>query len=369
MQMENRIRFGRWEAVTLLINLICTKVFLYYSRMTVEDAGTAGWLSSIVSSLTALTMFSILIWLYKRFGDKDILDIAQIGGGTVLKMLVGAVITVSLFYMTVIVIREFSEEMKLVSLPISPLSYIMLFFIAGIVAASYFGLEAILRYHAIIIPVIIIGYLIILFGLIPKMDVSNLLPVLGTGADDIIKKGFLRSSIFGELIVLFLLPPFLGSYTKVKSVGYITIALCAFFLIAGSFVYILSIPYPSALEQILPVYNMARMISFGRFFQRIESIFVFIWAMAALLYLTATFYFMVYTFAKTSGLRYTRPLILPFAVIVFGAAFLPENLITVIKLETNYIDNLAWLITFVFTVLIVVVASLRKSSRKKRCEK
>ncbi len=367
--MENRIRFGQWEAVTLLLNLVCTKVFLYYNRMTVEDAGTAGWLLSMVSSLAALIMFMVLLRLYKSFGDSDILDIAETGGGKPLKILTGAVITAGLFFLTVIVIRKFSEDMKVVSLPVSPLSYVMFFFITGIVIASFFGLEAILRYHAIVIPVIAVGYILILLGAIPSVDTSNLLPVLGTGADDIVKKGFFRSSIFCELIVLFLLPPFLGSYSKVKSAGLISFALSAFFLTVGSLVYILSIPYPASLEPFLPVYNMAREISFGRFFQRIEAIFVFIWAMAALMYLTSTFYFMVHTFSKTVGLKHTRPLILPFAVIVFSAAFIPDNLISIIKIETNLINNFAWLITFVYVGLILAVASLRKRYRKARCEK
>lgn len=367
--MENRIRFGRWEAVTLLINLVCTKIFLNYNRMTVEDAGTAGWLSSIISCLSALVMFMVLIRLYRKFGDRDILDIAEIGGGKPLKALTGAVITAGLFFLTVIVLRKFSEDMKIVSLPVSPISYVMFFFITGIVIASCFGLEAILRYHAIVIPVIAIGYILLLLGAIPRMDISNMLPILGTGSGDIIRKGFIRSSIFCELIVLFLLPPFLGSYKNVRSSGFIAIALCTVFLIAGSLAYILSIPYPSNLEPFLPVYHMSREISLGRFFQRIEAVFVFIWAMAALMYLTATFYFMVHTFAKTAGLRYTRPLIPPFAVIVFSTAFIPDNLMSVIKIDTNMISRYAWLITFVFTGLILVLASLRKRWRKEMHEK
>ncbi len=364
--MENKIRFGRWEAITLLINLLCTKIFLYYNRMTVEDAGTAGWLLSAVSSLSALVMLIVLLRLYKRFGDSDILDIAEIGGGKTLKILTGAVITAGLFFLTVIVIRKFTEDMKIVSLPVSPLSYVMFFFIIGIVTASFFGIEAILRYHAIVVPVIASGYILILLGVIPEIDISNMLPVLGTGIEDIVKKGFIRSSIFGELIVLFLLPPFLGSYSKVRSAGFIAFAFSAFFMIAGSLTYILSMPYPLGLEPFLPVYNMTREINLGRFSQRIEAIFVFIWAMAALMYLTATFYFMVHTFVKTAGLKHTRPLILPFAVIVFSAAFIPDNLMSVIKIETNFTNNFAWLITFVFIGSILALAALRKRSRKER---
>ncbi len=369
MQMENRIKFGRFEAITLIINLVCTKLFLYYSRMTVEDAANAGWLSAIVSSLTALIMLIIILSLYKKFDDKDILDISEIAGGRFLKVVIGAIITVGLFFLTVIVIREFSEDMKVVSLPVSPLSYVMFFFIIGIAVACFFGLEALLRYHAIIIPVIAAGYILILLGVFSRIDVSNLTPILGSGTEDIVVKGVLRSSVYSELVVLFLLPPFLGGFKKVKTVGYISFAFCAFFLISGSLVYIMAIPYPSSLEPFLPIYNMTRMIGFGRFFQRIEAIFVFIWAMAALMYLTSSFYFMVYTFAKTAGLKHIRPLVLPFAVMVFSAAFIPESLTAVIWIEADYITNAGWLVSFAFIILILAAASVRKRTRKEKCSK
>lgn len=364
MQMQNRISFGRWEAVTLLINLICTKIFLYFIRMTVEDAGTAGWIMTVYISLVALIMYIVLIKLYKKFEGKDILDIAEIAGGKPLKIFAGLIISAVLFYLSAAVLREFSEDMKVVSLPTSPLSYIMIFFIIGVVAGSYLGIEAILRYHAIIVPVIAAGYIVILLGVIPQMDLTNLLPVLGNGSYDIFGKGFFRVSVFGELLVLFLLPPFLGSYKNVRAVGYAAIGFSSVFLIAGSLVYILIFPYPSNLESFLPVYQMARLINLGRFFQRIEAVFVFIWAMAAFIYLTAAFYFMVYTFAKTAGLKYIRPLIFPFAVMVFSAAFIPQNLMTVIKIKTQFFNRTAWFVTFVFTGLIMIIANLRKHTKK-----
>jgi spore germination protein (amino acid permease) len=364
MQMENRIRVGSFEAITLIINLICTKLFLYYGRMTAEDAATAGWMSAIVSGLAAFIMFIVIIRLFKRFGELDIIDISEIAGGKVLKVIAGTVITTGLFFLTVIVVRKFTEDMKIVSLPSSPLSYVMSIFIIGIVVACFFGMEALLRFHAIVIPIIGAGYLLILAGVMPKFDITNLTPIFGTGVDDIVIKGFLRSSVYCELLVLFLLPPFLGGYKKVRKVGYISFLSSAAFLVIGSLAYTLVFPYPSSLEPFLPIYNITRMISLGRFFQRIESVFVFIWAMAALMYLTSIFYFMIYTFAKTAGLMHTRPLVLPFAVIVFSAAFMPDSLVEVINMESKYTNNIAWIVTFVFTGLILITASLRKRAGK-----
>ncbi|MEN6313011.1 MAG: endospore germination permease [Clostridiaceae bacterium] len=369
MKMQNKVSFGRWEAVTLLINLISTKLFLYFARMTVEDAGTAGWIMTIYICLVTAIVYMALISLFKKFDGKDILDIAEYTGGKPLKIFTGLLITSVLFYSTTAVLREFSEDMKVVSLPSSPLSYIIIFFIIGVVAGSYLGIEAILRYHAIIVPIIATGYIFILLGAIPQMDLTNILPILGNGLNSIFMKGFFRISVFGELMIIFLLPPFLGSYKNVRSVGYISIAFSSVFLISGSLTYILTYPYPSGLESFLPIYQMARLINLGRFFQRIEALFVFIWAMAAFIYLTATFYFMVYTFSKSAGLKYMRPMIFPFAILVFSAAFVPKNLMEVINIETQYFGKMAWIATFIFTFIILAAANLRKKSEKEKLDR
>lgn len=369
MQMQNKISFGRWEAVTLLINLICTKLFLYFPRLAAEDAGTAGWIMVIYICLVIIIIYIILISLYKKFEGRDILDIAEFAGGIPLRILTGLLITSALFYSTSLVLREFSEDMKVVALPFSPLSYIMIFFIIGIIIGSYLGIEAIMRYHAIIVPIIAAGYVIILLGAIPKMHFDNILPILGNGADSIFLKGFKRITAFGELAIIFLLPPFLGSYKNVRSVGYISIGFSSVFLIAGSLSYILIYPYPTSLESFLPIYQMARLINLGRFFYRIEALFVFIWAMAAFVYLTATFYFMVYSFSKSAGLKYMRPMIFPFAILVYSAAFIPKNLATVISTETQYGRKVVWLIILALIFIIMAAASLRKKYGKERLKR
>ena len=83
MRMENRIKFGKWEAGALIINIICTKIFLYFNRMTVEDAGTAGWLMTLFTCAVVLLAFSLLIWMYKKFEGNDILISPEMAGGRI----------------------------------------------------------------------------------------------------------------------------------------------------------------------------------------------------------------------------------------------------------------------------------------------
>lgn len=364
MQKQNKIKFGKWEAVTFLINLICAKIFLFYPRMTVEDAGTAGWIMSIFSSVVTFILFFIFIKLYVRFEGKDILDIAEHLGGKPLKIFIGMITAGISLLLDIIVIREFSEDMKVISLPMSPLSFIMIFFTIGAVLGTMLGIEAIVRLNAIIVPVIAAAYIIILLGVIPQMEFNNVFPILGTGMKDIFGNGLFRVSVFSELLAIFFLAPFLGDNKKVRSTGYIALGISSVFLLVSSLTYILAFSYPSSLEPFNPIYQMARLINLGRFFQRIESVFVFIWAMAALLYITSLFYLTVYVIAKSTGLKYMRPLIMPMAVIVFSAAFLQPDLISTIKIKTNFIYKTVGVGSFVIFALVMLLARLRKQTKK-----
>lgn len=364
MQMQNKIKFGKWEAITLLVNLTCAKIFLFYPRMTVEDAGTAGWIMSIFSSVVTFILFFIFMKLYARFENKDILDIAKHLGGNPLKIFIGLFTAGIALLLDIIFIREFSEDMKVISLPMSPLSFIMIFFAIGAVLGNMLGIEAIVRLNAIIVPVISAAFIIILLGVIPQMEFNNIFPILGTGTKDILGNGLFRVSVFSELLAIFYFAPFLGDYKKVRSTGYITLGISSVFLLVSSLTYILAFSYPSSLEPFNPIYQMARLINLGRFFQRIESLFVFIWAMAALLYLTSVFYLAVYAIAKSTGLKYMRPLIMPLAVIVFSAAFFQPNLISTIKIKTNFIYKTVGIGSFVTFAFVMLLAQFRKRTKK-----
>jgi spore germination protein (amino acid permease) len=246
---------------------------------------------------------------------------------------------------------------------VSPISFIMLFFIVGMVVGAYFGLEAIARYGVIATPLIIAGYLIIIIGVSQYYDFTNLLPILGNGIDAIFIKGSIRISSFSAIIIVFLVPPFIKTHKNFKIVGYSSIAIGAVLLISSSLVYLLVEPYPQASEDILPIYQLARLINYGRFFQRIESLFVLIWASSAFIYLSMGFFFLVYLFKKTFKLEFYKPIILPFAILIFSAGLLPESVMNASELENSLFRKYAWTVTFLMTIILLIVG------RTKRCIK
>lgn len=362
--MEKKITIGRWEAVSMLLILICTQIFLNFPRLMAESAGNAGWILVIYVTCVTVILFFIISKLYEKFEGKDLLDISEHIAGSPGKIVIGSFLTLYLLFIISVVLREFSEDMKVISLNISPISFVSLFFITGMIIGAYTGLESLARLSVIVVPLIIIGILVIGAGVSQYDDFTRLMPILGTGPYDLFVNGLSKVSIYSAILILYFLSPYLKTKKNFNRVGYTSILLASFFLIISTIVYFLAFPFPNTTEYFLPIYQMARMINYGRFFQRLESIFLLIWAASAQLYLAIGFFFILSIFRKTFKLKYYKPLILPFAVIVFTLSLIPQNLMTVIFLETNFFRNLAWSVVFVLTILLLLTARIINKGSK-----
>ncbi|MFZ5988572.1 MAG: GerAB/ArcD/ProY family transporter [Bacillota bacterium] len=362
--MESKILFGRWEASSILIIIMTTQLFLGFPRFMAQSAGTAGWILCIYAAILALLLFLLISKLYSRFEGKDIIDLAEMVGGSIGRAIVGMVLVINYVFILSIVLRQFGEDLKIIALTQSPISFVILFFLVGMAVAAYFGIEPIVRLGAILIPIVAIGFFIIIISASEHFKITNILPILGTGPNEIFVKGIPKISIFSGLSVLFLMVPFIGSNGNLKRVGIVSILISAFFLTLGTLAYLIVFPYPTAVEGVLPVYQLSRLIYFGRFFQRIESLFVLVWTGAALIYLSIVLFFIIYVLKKAFKLKYERPLIAPAAVIIFTLSLLPKSLMSTVELEARVFRVFAWIVTFALPAVLLLIATLLKRKKE-----
>ncbi len=366
--MKNKITFGSFEATCITITLITTQLFLNFPRSMMEAAWTAGWLLTIYITVIALILFLIIERLYRPFKGKDLIDLGEYIAGKTGRIIVGVIFLFFFLYINPVILREFSENIKIISLSDSPLSFVMLFFIAGMTIASYAGLEAIVRLSAIAVPIIAAGYIVIITGALRYCDISRITPWLGSGPYEIFIKGMPRISVFAGIILVYFLYPFIRKKSLFKTVGYRSIILSGIFFFSGMLIFSMVYQYPTGTESFLPIYQLSRLVDYGRFFQRVESMFLIIWVLSALLHLSINLFLIPYVFKKTFKLKYYKPLIVPFAIIVYALAFFPENLISAIELE-KYFRNFAWMVTFLLPIILLSIANSIKSPKKREVGK
>ncbi|MGE5474142.1 MAG: GerAB/ArcD/ProY family transporter [Ignavibacteriales bacterium] len=365
--MHDKIIFGSRDAMWLMMNMVCAKLALNAIRVLEETAGNASWLLCIYLIILANIGLFLVFKLFERFPGKDIIDIAYEVSGSPGRIIVGLTIVLTQLFVILLFFRGYAEHTKIVALTVSPISFITSFFIICMVIACFFGLEPLVRLHSIIIPLVAVLFSLILMLSLPQCQFENLLPVLGLGADKIFLGGTLKLSIFQELTFLFLLPPFLVSFNKFKSAGYKFINLSGFFYLSLCLVFGTIFPYSAAIESIIPVYSVSRVIFWGRLIQRIESIFFMMWSLASVFFLSASMYFIIYSFAKTLKLPYIKPLIIPFAIIIFTITLLPQRLLDVTAL-VEYYYNLGWAPAFVLPLILLIISILFRKGGKQNAQ-
>lgn len=359
--MNNKINFGSWEGICVLINLILAQALIVFPRDMAKFGGSAGWMIPIIITFIMLIYFSIIAVLYKRIGSLDLLDISERAGGKVFKIIIGLLVSLYLLADLSISLGGFSETLKMVSLDKSPISFVEIIFGLAFLAAAYYGIEAIARINAFLVPVIILGIVLITIGVIPEFKLTNLYPIMGEGFNALGKGVVYKLSAFSSLLLLFFMVPFFKD-KYIKRVGFMTILISGALLVWSSLAFLLLFPYQIAVDKKVPIFQMAKHIEFGTFIQRVESIVVLIGSISLMLYLCVVFTFVVYILKKTLNLKKSKPIILALGIIVFVLSDILKRMnIEVISSRTV---NLIWLFGLIVPLIILIFGAAKKVGKR-----
>ena len=352
--------FGKKEGITALISASTAQIFLNMPRIVAEKAGTAGWILIIYVSALSSLVFFILTKLYKNFQGKDLIDLAQESLGNPGRIISGILYFVLWIFVVSLILRQFAENFKIISLNNSPITYVIPFLIAGIVAAAYKGIEALARVAALCVPIIIGALLLILVSSVPDCEFGYIFPILGNGPKAIFLEGLPLVSLYLGIPLLFFFAPFLQSYKIVKKTGITTLLLTFTLFFLVTIVYQMVYPYPTSTENFLPVYQLATNISLGRFFERFEAVFILVWGMTAFLHMSLLTVVSLQILQKTLKLNSYKPMIPSLAVILFFLSLLSPSLKATIDLEVKLVRTYGLPISGGLALLILIAANIRK---------
>ena len=352
-------KFGPMEAICLMTIAISGKVFFTSPARVVSIVGTAGWMMSIISASTTILFFIFAYLLAKRFSDKDLVEIFEETLGKPLGFIFSISICIATMYIASIRIREFSEVLKTYTLPKSPPSFIVGIFIIGILVLSHLGLESIARLAKLLSYSLAMGLILVLALSYKNYEVYRLFPILGYGVKPIVKNGILRSSAYFEIVFILFFAKSLQGTKYIKKVGFTSLILSGIIITTCLLAFSLTFPYYTALEVTSPMYQLTTLIDYGRFLQRVDPVFLFIWTFSTFISVALLFYVILSIYCKVFRIPDMRPCLIPTGVILFTLCMLPEDIATLFKmiqLQRNY----SWLIFYAPILLTFFVALIRK---------
>lgn len=353
-------KFGYHEAISVTVIMICVRVFFTSPSKVVEIVGTAGWYMTLISALTASFMFVFVYLLLKRFPHKNLMEINDIVLGKVFGSFVSIALGAFFLYVASIDMREFVEVLKVYVLPESPPSFIMVIFMISIVTLSFTGLETIVRYAKFMIYILAGGFLLIVVLSFQNYETHRLFPLLGYGLDKTIINGILRSSFYGQVVVLGVIASSLHDPKEIKRIGFSSLAISGLFTSFALFVFGMVFPYYVGQELTSPMYTFAAQVDVGAFIQRLEPIFLFLWNFGSFIEVAMLFYASMMIFCHTFKIADRKPVILPMATLLYSLNLIPRGIAEVISGLVQTIRTYGFIFYFFPSIFVFIVALIRK---------
>lgn len=368
--MNKEGKFGLFEAVCLTTLVLITKNFYTSIRVLIKATGTAAWYTTLLSCATSMILFLFLYLLMKRFPARNLIEIFEDVTGKVVGKILALIFCGYFVYYAGSNLREFLEMIKAYNLPYTPPSLILFAFMLAVIVLAYIGIDGLARLSYISFFPIIIGLVLILVLAYPYYSIDYIFPIGGYGISKTLYQGFFRGSAYDEVVILAIIINSVHGLKIFKKAGLISLGLAGAIISVSIFCDLMAFAYTQGSENLSSLFQLSRTIYFNRYFQRIESVFLFIWVIASIITVATAFYTAVSVYCKAFKIGNHKPLILPFTFLTFMVALLPENLTETVEINILLIRQYSMFVVYLIPILVLVVSFiLGKKGEKTKVEK
>lgn len=356
----NNSRISVPEAVSIVLIVLVAHTLVSLPKSLLNVTGSATLINLLYVGIIMFFLVLLIVKLFKSFAGQDIIDISNFLGGPVFQKIVGMIFILYFIFSSSILLRNFCECLKTVYYPMTSLFFILLTFIIALCISNNFNFSVTAKINLIILPIIFVSILFIFFANNQNLSFENMTPILGNGLFDTFVTGLGNLGAFGGIVFLYFIPPYLKEPKKFKRIAMISIGLSIIYLIICVAIILLTFTFLLKVDEIMPLYSAARYIEFGSFFQRLESILLLIWIIGMACYFSITLHITMNIFKKITNIRNSKPLLVPFALLMLSISLLPSNYSISKYLETDIYPRLVIWIGLVLSTLILLLAYLKK---------
>ncbi|MBQ3415736.1 MAG: GerAB/ArcD/ProY family transporter [Clostridia bacterium] len=274
------------EAIMAIFTIIVAHTILSLQRNILALTKSATIINLIYVSLIAILIAYFIFKLLTKFPGLDLIDISEFLGGKLLKNIIGFIF-ISFFTITCsLLLRSFCESLKVIYFPLTDVTYIILIFLVALALSNRLNFTAPFKANTLIMPIVFVSIIFLMISNINNFTPERIFPIFGDGIKQTFGIGIVNLYSFSGIVYLYFLPPLLKEPKDFKKISLISISICAIYLTLCVAILLFMFSFLINTNEILPLYNATRYISFGNFFQRLESIFLLLWILAFAGYLS-----------------------------------------------------------------------------------
>lgn len=356
---SNSYKLQKWEAISIIIIVMINKLILNIPFYVVSLVGTGVVANIIYVGIIDFIFCLILVKLFDKFQNSDIIDISEFLGGKFLKWII-CIISIILFLLVAfITLSDFTNILQTIYFSNFPIMYILFFFIIGILVANLYGLKSISRIITFIVPFTIISILITLLGVWNDFEIENFVPFFGHNYYNTFVIGI--SNCFAMYIItyFYFLKPYLKECINFKKVVISSYGISWFLLLLTviSIMTLFNVNY--GIEPLNSLYLLSRKIELGNFLQRVDAIFILLWIISIFSYLSFVVFLINRTLKKILNVSNEKMLTFPVCSILFGLSIIPFNTAQIKFIENILYRYLILGIVFGLGGILLILANIK----------
>lgn len=358
--MENNYKLEKIESIAIVLVIMINKLILNIPYYIVDLVGSGAIINLLYIGIIDFILLLIIIKLFENFENSDILDVSEFLFGKIFKNLIGTICIGLFFLVAFITLIDFSNVLHTIYFSNFPMAYILFFFILGALLANLVGFKGISRTICFIVPFAIFSVIITFLTSFENLDIKDLTPIFGKSYHNTFITGLSNCFSMYILVIYYFLKPLLKKPSAFKRNSIISF-LISFILLMLTIVPMLTLFNTSSnSEPINSLFLLSRQLELGRFLQRVDALFIFLWILAILAYLSFIIFMINRIIQKIVPLSNEKMMSFSTCSLLFGISLIPINISYIHFVEDTLYRYLIIGFTFILGIAILILANLKK---------
>ena len=360
----NVTRLNKIEAIALLSLIMANKIIFNLPEIIISSTGSAAWLNTVYIIVIAFIFLAICLKLLGNFSGFDILDISEYIGGNILKYIVGLLQVFLLILVANTTIRSLVYTLKTIYFTQSPIIFLALFIIVPALIANRFGIKSISKTCLYIIPIAYVGLTILLLAPAKDFEVQRLFPILGYGINATFFTGLSNLFALSGLGYIFLLPPILRENANIKKIGNISLALSSIALFFSILCMLFVFSFHVETNENMALYLLTMVVHHGNVIHGINVLFMIIWILSIVAYLSTTIFFMLFILKKLGRIENTSALNYSICSILLSSSIIFQNYPQIYFVIHNIMKSTIMYFVFLIEPTLLIIANIKHHIQK-----
>ncbi|ABO50258.1 spore germination protein [Desulforamulus reducens MI-1] len=359
MIQEGKIGFAEGFSLLLITNI--SILFLTLPAKLIGEHKTMAYLVYFLVLVMVLLIFWLMAALMKRHQNITLIEVSEKLLGPYLGMVINLVFVLYFIVWESLLLRMYSETFITTALPRTPVSAVLTTLVLAAFISAFYGLEVLARVARVSLTFIVLGLTIVFLSIMKEVDVTNLYPLWTSEPITLFSNGVLHYTAAADLLVPAIIIHAFGGWRHFCRAGLLAFLTSRIIVGIALLLILLTFGVQPSSEMLLPFYELSKLISFGRFFQRLEAVFLLTWSMVGYIKIGLYLYIIAVILARMFRLEDYRPLLWVVALLCYVLSILPADLPTALVYYEAMRGTLGLVPTLAVPLLLLLVSMFKKN--------